>query len=97
MKVPGSISGAGFERALQVGCFRDGLRTPGFASGSPTDGAVKDVDLSELLARGGVFTKIRDDRSTFEQVRVNPRSRTVEWPGEIDLDPVVLCGLAEPA
>jgi hypothetical protein len=27
------------------------------------DGAVKDVDLGALLSRGGVFTRIRDDRS----------------------------------
>lgn len=62
-----------------------------------SDGAVKDVDLSGLLARGGVFAGIRDDRSVFEQVRVNPESRTIEWPGGIDLDPDVLYGRAEPA
>jgi hypothetical protein len=61
-----------------------------------SDGAVKDVDLSGLLARGGVFASIRDDRSVFEQVRVNPASRTIEWPGDIDLDPDVLYGRAEP-
>src|ERR1039457_6477682 len=33
-----------------------------------SDGAVKDVDLSGLLSRGGVFARIRDDRSVFEQV-----------------------------
>jgi hypothetical protein len=55
-----------------------------------SDGAVKDVDLSELLSRGGVFARIRDDRSFFEQVRVNPESRTIEWPGDVDLDPDVL-------
>jgi hypothetical protein len=30
-------------------------------------------------------------------VRVNPQSQTIEWPGEIDLDPDVLYGRAEPA
>jgi Protein of unknown function (DUF2442) len=62
-----------------------------------SDGAVKDVDLGELLARGGVFATIRDDRQLFEQVRVNADSRTIEWPGGLDLDPEVLYGRYEPA
>lgn len=62
-----------------------------------SDGAVKDVDLSGLLSRGGVLAPISDDRSVFEQVRVNPGSRTIEWPGEVDLDPAVIYGRAEPA
>jgi hypothetical protein len=62
-----------------------------------SDGAVKDVDLGELLARGGVFAEIRDDRQAFEQVRVNTESRTIEWPGGLDLDPKVLYGRHEPA
>jgi hypothetical protein len=62
-----------------------------------SDGAVKDVNLAGLLARGGVFTTIRDDRAVFEAVRVNPESQTIEWPGEIDLDPGVLYGRADPA
>ncbi len=33
----------------------------------------------------------------FEKVRVNPETRTVEWPGEVDLDPEVLYGRFEPA
>jgi hypothetical protein len=33
----------------------------------------------------------------FEQVRVNPETQTVEWPGEVDLDPDVLDGRHEPA
>ena len=62
-----------------------------------SDGSVKDVDLSELLSRGGVFAAIRDDRGLFEQVRLKRDSRTIEWPGEIDLDPDVLYGSHEPA
>jgi hypothetical protein len=62
-----------------------------------SDGAVKDVDLGELLARGGVFAEIRDDRQAFEQVRVNADSHTIEWPGGLDLDPEVLYGRHEPA
>jgi hypothetical protein len=62
-----------------------------------SDGAVKEVDLGEILAQGGVFTPIHDDRAVFEQVRVNPESQTIELPGEIDLDPEVLYGRYEPA
>jgi hypothetical protein len=61
-----------------------------------TDGVVKDVDLSEALAGGGVFDAIHRDREVFEQVRVNPESRTIEWPGGVDLDPDVLYGTFEP-
>jgi hypothetical protein len=61
-----------------------------------SDGAIKDVDLSELLSRGGVFAPIYADRDVFTQVRVSPESGTIEWPGEIDLDPEVLYGRCEP-
>ena len=62
-----------------------------------TDGLIQDVNLAPVFARGGVFSAIRDDRSVFEQVRVNPESGTFDWPGEIDLDPDVLFGTHEPA
>lgn len=62
-----------------------------------SDGAVKEIDLSELIGKGGVFASIRDRREIFEQVKVNPESQTVEWPGEVDLDPDVLYGRFEPA
>ncbi len=62
-----------------------------------SDGAVKAIDLSELFGEGGVFATIRDRREIFEQVRVNPESHTVEWPGDVDLDPDVLYGRFEPA
>ena len=62
-----------------------------------SDGAVKDVDVGGLLARGGVFADIRDDPHAFEQVRVNAESHTIEWPGGLDLDPEVLYGRREPA
>ena len=61
-----------------------------------SNGAVKDVDLGEALAGGGVFEPIYEQRAVFEQVRVNPETRTIEWPGEIDLDPDVLYGTFEP-
>jgi hypothetical protein len=62
-----------------------------------SDGAVKDVDVRGLLEAGGVFGPIRDSRPLFEQVSVNPETRTVEWPGQVDLDPDVLYGRYEPA
>lgn len=62
-----------------------------------SDGAVKDVDLGELLASGGVFAPIASDRAMFGRVRVNENTRTIEWPGQIDLDPDVLYGRFEPA
>jgi len=62
-----------------------------------SDGAVKEIDLSDLLGEGRAFAPIRESREVFERVRVNPESRTVEWPGEVDLDPEVLYGRFEPA
>lgn len=62
-----------------------------------SDGAVKDVDVGRLLEAGGVFGPIRDSRDLLEQVRVNPETHTVEWPGEVDLDAAVLYGRHEPA
>jgi hypothetical protein len=48
---------------------------------------------SHGVASGGpcgcVFARIRDDRDLFEQ-RVKPDSRTIECPGDVDLDPDVL-------
>lgn len=61
-----------------------------------SDGAVKDVDIGAVLAGGGVFAPIRDDRSLFEQVRVNPETHTIEWPGHVDLDAQALYGRSEP-
>lgn len=61
-----------------------------------SDGAVKDVDVGEILARGGVFEPLRERRELFEQVRVNRATQTIEWPGEVDLDPEVLYGRFEP-
>lgn len=62
-----------------------------------SDGAVKEIDLSEDLAKArGVFVPLRDPR-IFSEVRINEFSGTVEWPGEVDLDPEVLYGRFEPA
>jgi uncharacterized protein DUF2442 len=61
-----------------------------------SNGAIKDVDLSEVLAGGGVFEPIHGDRRLFEQVKVT-ETKTIEFPGEVDLDPDVLYGTFEPA
>lgn len=62
-----------------------------------SDGAVKEIDLSEDLAKArGVFVALRDPR-IFSEAAINEVGGTVEWPGEIDLDPEVLYGLFEPA
>lgn len=60
-----------------------------------TNGVVKDVNLGEALSGGGVFDAIYQHRDVFEQVRVNPDTRTIEWPGGVDLDPDVLYGKFE--
>ncbi len=39
-----------------------------------SDGAVKEIDLSDLIARGGVFAPIREHREVFEQVHVSPET-----------------------
>ena len=62
-----------------------------------SDGAVKEINFSELFSKGPVFAPIRERREVFEQVRVNPETGTVEWPGEVDFDPEVLYGRFEPA
>ena len=62
-----------------------------------SDGAIKDVHLGELFAAGGVFAPLYERRDLFERVAVNPETGTVEWPGEVDLDPDVLYGSFEPA
>jgi hypothetical protein len=60
-----------------------------------SDGAVKEIDFSEDLASArGVFKALRDPR-IFSKVRINDASGTVEWPGEIDVDPEVLYGVFE--
>ncbi len=61
-----------------------------------TDGSERDIDLTRFLW-GPVFAPITEDRSFFEQVFVDPVSRTVAWPNGADIDPDVLLGEAEPA
>lgn len=61
-----------------------------------SDGLVRDVDLTRLGERGGVFVLLQDPEY-FAQVRVDPEAGTVVWPNAVDLDPLVLHGDYEPA
>ncbi|MCC6319943.1 MAG: DUF2442 domain-containing protein [Phycisphaerales bacterium] len=53
-----------------------------------TDGREGVVDLAHLVGRGPFAAW--NDRRVFEQVSVDPKTKTVCWPGGVDLDPDVL-------
>ena len=53
------------------------------------DGTTGEVDLSDLLARGGVFAQLRDV-AYFRQVRVDPDGGTITWPNDTDVAPETL-------
>jgi hypothetical protein len=53
-----------------------------------TDGAEGEVDLSSFIGKG-VFGAWNDP-AEFAKVSVDSKSRTVCWPGGIDLDPDML-------
>jgi Protein of unknown function (DUF2442) len=59
-----------------------------------SDGVLMEIGVADLLS-DGAFAPIGESRDLFEQVRVNPDSRVVEWPEEIDVDSEVLYGLYE--
>jgi len=61
-----------------------------------TDGLVRDLDLADVVGRGGVFEPLRDP-GHFAQVRVDEATGTICWPSGVDLDPDVLHGDARPA
>jgi hypothetical protein len=52
------------------------------------DGEVRDVDITPLLDTPA-FMSLRDP-AVFEQVKVDERTGTIAWPGDIDLDPDVI-------
>ncbi len=47
------------------------------------DGRVVMADLTEVINRGGVFEKFRDERF-FKRVRVGNGGRSIVWPHGID-------------
>ena len=53
------------------------------------DGTTGDVDLSDVIARGGVFEPLREP-SYFRQVRVDPDGGTIIWPNDADIAPETL-------
>jgi hypothetical protein len=52
------------------------------------NGITKEVDLRSEL-HGEMFEPLRDP-ALFRQVRVNPETRTIEWPNGADLAPEFL-------
>lgn len=50
------------------------------------DGLEGEVDLSDLVGKG-VFKRWLDNPSEFAQVRVDPDSGTIVWPGGLDVAP----------
>lgn len=55
-----------------------------------TTGEIGVIDFSDDFTRfKGVLSPLRDV-SFFAQVKVDPESGTIAWPGDIDLDPDVL-------
>ena len=53
------------------------------------DGTCGELDLGVLICFDGVFAALRDpDR--FAELRVNPDTGTIEWPGGADIAPETL-------
>ena len=53
------------------------------------DGTTGEVDVSDLIARGGVFAQL-PDVTYFRQVRVDPAAGTITWPNDTDVAPETL-------
>ncbi len=53
------------------------------------DGFTGDVDLSDLKDAGPYWEPLRD-AEFFAKAFVDPRSRTVAWPGDVDIAPETL-------
>ncbi|MCA1840746.1 MAG: DUF2442 domain-containing protein [Actinomycetota bacterium] len=60
------------------------------------DGIVRTFEFRTAFAKGPMFEEL-DDPTFFEQVKVDPQSKTVVWPNGLDLDPSVLHGDFEAA
>jgi len=54
-----------------------------------SDGITGDVDLSGLKDAGPYWEPLRDPER-FAEALVDPRSRTVAWPGDVDIAPETL-------
>jgi dipeptidyl aminopeptidase/acylaminoacyl peptidase len=53
------------------------------------DGSTGEVDLSDLVSRGGVYAPLRDP-AYFRQARVDPEGGTIAWPNDTDVAPETL-------
>ena len=53
------------------------------------DGVEADLDLGELIRFEGVFESLRDP-ARFAELRVDPETGTIGWPGGADLAPEIL-------
>jgi len=53
------------------------------------DGSEGEIDLRSHISFAGVFEPLREE-GEFNKVRVNSELGTIEWPNDIDLDPIVL-------
>jgi hypothetical protein len=71
-------------RVTSVRCQEGFVLELGFS-----DGASRRIDLSPCLW-GPAFEPHRTDPAFFRSVRVDPRSGTIAWPDDTDLDPDVL-------
>jgi hypothetical protein len=58
------------------------------------DGTTADVDLSYLLAYGGVFEPLRDP-AYFARLQADAEAGTVVWPDGADIAPETLYGHAQ--
>jgi hypothetical protein len=58
-----------------------------------SDGQVKDVDLKDDLY-GEMFEPL-NNQDLFQQVKLNPETKTVEWPNGADFAPEYLSELGE--
>lgn len=47
------------------------------------DGLICEVDFSEVIARGGVFSLLKE-KSFFEQVSIGENGRSLVWPNKLD-------------
>jgi hypothetical protein len=59
-----------------------------FLTFNTTPDKVDEIDLSAMLAQGGVFESLRDP-SHFAAVEIGPRGRTLMW--RVGADEVDLC------
>lgn len=57
------------------------------------NGLVKDVNLKNELY-GEIFEPLKD-KDVFKKVKVNPDTKTIEWPNSADFAPEFLCKIGK--